>query len=67
VSWAKRGRLLLEHVAKHVIDDLVERGVPPFTLFKTADPLDLNCFGLGPRGLSEAFRGPNWDDDLLLY
>jgi hypothetical protein len=39
-------RWLLEYVATQLCDDMVARGSPPFTLFKTADPLELNCFGI---------------------
>ncbi len=29
--------------------DLEELCAPPLTLFKTADPIDLNCFGIAPH------------------
>jgi len=61
------GRWLLEYVASELSDDLVARGVPPFTLFKTTDPLDLNCFGIDQRRMAGAFRGPDNGHDLLLY
>lgn len=60
-------RWLLAHVANNMVTDLEVRGVSSITLFKTADPLDLNCFGVGPQGENEAFRGPDWDNHLLLY
>jgi hypothetical protein len=60
-------RWLLTHVANNMVNDMVERGTSDVTLFKTADPLDLNCFGLDIRGVNERFRGPDWDKDLLLY
>lgn len=47
--------------------DLDERGASPVTLFKTADPLDLNCFGIAPRRVNKPFRGPDWDDERIKY
>jgi hypothetical protein len=61
------GRWLLKHVAEKLNDDMMERGAQPVTLFKTADPIDLNCFGIGPRVEGTAFRGPDWKTDLLEY
>ncbi len=61
------GRWLLQYVAEEMAKDLTARGVPPSTLFKTTDPLDLNCFGIGPRGPNDVFRGPDLAQDLLLY
>lgn len=58
---------LLEYVATELSDDMVERGSPPFTLFKTADPLDLNCFGIDQRRSKDAFRGPDNNPTLLRY
>jgi hypothetical protein len=61
------GRWMLDYVARELSDDLIARGSPPFTLFKTTDPLDLNCFGIDQRRTEYAFRGPDNDPDLLRY
>jgi hypothetical protein len=58
---------LLEYIATELSDDMVARGSPPFTLFKTADPLDLNCFGIDQRRSKDAFRGPDNNPTLLRY
>jgi hypothetical protein len=61
------GRWLLKHVAEKLNSDMEERGAQPVTLFKTADPIDLNCFGIGPRVEGAAYRGPDWGKELLNY
>lgn len=61
------GVWLLQYVAERLAADLEERGAPPFTLFKTTDPLDLNAFGIGPRSDGLLFRGPDDDKALLRF
>ena len=58
---------LLEYVATQLSDDMVARGSPPFTLFKTADPLELNCFGIDQQRAKDIFRGPDHDHTLMRY
>ena len=35
------------------------------TLWKTADPTDMNCFGVTRRVEDRAYRGPDWEPDTL--
>lgn len=58
---------LLRHCAEQMMSDLDERGASPMALFKTADPLDLNCFGIAPRRVNKPLRGPDWDNELIKY
>ena len=60
-------RWLLEYVAMELSNDLVARGAPPFTLYKTGDPVDPNCFGIDQRRSKDGFRGPDNNPTLLRY
>ena len=35
------------------------------TLWKTADPTDMNCFGVTPQVEKRAYQGPDWEPDTL--
>lgn len=61
------GRWLLEHVAENMAGDLRARGVDPFTIYKTTDPLDLNCFGIQPDRSAAPLRGPDFDQARIRY
>lgn len=35
------------------------------TLWKTADPSDMNCFGVTPRVLDSIYKGPDWAPETI--
>jgi hypothetical protein len=37
----------------------------PVTLWKTANPADMNCFGVTPRVQNAAYKGPDWSPDVI--
>jgi hypothetical protein len=62
-------RWLFAHVAQRLMPDLTALGLPETTLFKTTDPLDLNCFGITTRDHwgSALFRGPDWAQSEISF
>jgi predicted O-methyltransferase YrrM len=60
----------VDEYLRFVRDSLVpgyrRRGFGDFTLYKTTDPADMNCFGVYPRGVRDLdFRGPDWAPDQI--
>jgi predicted O-methyltransferase YrrM len=37
----------------------------PVTLWKTANPADMNCFGVMPRVQDAVYKGPDWSPDAI--
>jgi predicted O-methyltransferase YrrM len=51
----------LQFVKDRLPEEYRRRGFTDFTLCKTTDPDDMNCFGLTPRRNDADFKGPDMD------
>jgi hypothetical protein len=59
-------RRYLEFTAQRLSEELEQRSIEA-TLYKTTWPAEMNCFGVGQRQEHGRLRGPDWDQDEILY
>jgi predicted O-methyltransferase YrrM len=55
----------LDFVKTRLPAEYRRRGFTDFTLCKTTDPADMNCFGLTERRKDSDFKGPDMDPDRI--
>jgi predicted O-methyltransferase YrrM len=55
----------LRFLKERMLGELNRRGLTNVTIWKSADPADMNCFGLTPKYLQYDYKGPDWAPDTI--